>query len=599
MKFPSSTLVVLPALLSAFVAAVPSPAAFDQRPFQNTHSDRLQPSPWYNVPGRLVEWFRGRHKPCHASSNKAESLPPAHTFTRYTGDLVLRFNISTQDEAASLAEAADTLLLDVWEFAQNWVDIRLSKESVPLLLGLLPSSLQNSHTPLLREKALAQAIFDNYQKHNAPSLTTSPSHLPTRRPFSPHLEQATGAESNLFFADYQPFTVIEPWLRLLASLFTTHVRHINIGLTYEGRNIPALRVGAHPTNREDPNPPKRKTILVMGGLHAREWISTTTVNYIAYSLITGYGKNQLITRLLESFDFVFIPTLNPDGYIYTWETDRLWRKNRQQTGIRFCQGIDLDRSFGFEWSTTDNPCSESFSGDTPFDAVESRRLSEWAKAETENNNVDFVGFLDLHSYSQEILYPYSYSCTDTPPGLENLEELAFGMGKAIRITQGHGYEIMPACEGNVAASSSSKGARQHLLPRMELSGGSALDYFYGNMSVRYAYQIKLRDRGTYGFLLPKDHIIPTGKEILNAVLYFGGFLGEIYDTDAFKEVTLTKPAEMETLESEDVQKDDLTAAVAEDVEEMMIVEDEERAIVVEDLLDPAEVNWELKRRRRR
>jgi extracellular matrix protein 14 len=226
-----------------------------------------------------------------------------------------------------------------------------------------------------------------------------------------------------------------------------------------------------------------------------------------------------------------IPTLNPDGYIYTWETDRLWRKNRQQTGIRFCQGLDLDRSFGFEWSANDSPCSESFPGETPFQAIEAHRLAEWARNETAHHHVDFVGFLDLHSYSQQILYPYSYSCAAEPPGLENLEELAMGLSKAIRVTNGHDYEVLPACEGNVGAASSpgSKQQQQHLRPRVEASGGSALDFFYRTIGVRYAYQLKLRDRGTYGFLLPKENIIPTGKEILNAVLYFADFLHDLYD----------------------------------------------------------------------
>jgi extracellular matrix protein 14 len=201
---------------------------------------------------------------------------------------VLRFNISTAEESASLADAADTLLLDVWGFAHNWVDIRLSKDTVPLLLGLLPPSLQHAHTALLREQELAQAIVDSYQKHH--DRPTAEGVLPARRPFSPDLEPSTRAETNIFFADYQPFSVIEPWLRLMASLFTTHVRHESIGLSYEGRDIPALRIGVHPTNNDDPNPPRRKTILLTGSLHAREWISTTTVNYIAYSLITGYGK---------------------------------------------------------------------------------------------------------------------------------------------------------------------------------------------------------------------------------------------------------------------------------------------------------------------
>jgi extracellular matrix protein 14 len=49
---------------------------------------------------------------------------------RYNDHVVLRFNISTVDEAKSLAEATNILLLDVWESDDNWVDIRLSKDVV-------------------------------------------------------------------------------------------------------------------------------------------------------------------------------------------------------------------------------------------------------------------------------------------------------------------------------------------------------------------------------------------------------------------------------------------------------------------------------------
>lgn len=373
---------------------------------------------------------------------------------------------------------------------------------------------------------LAQRIYQTY-----PSITFSERELRDTRDqdalFTPRLRAARDSVDNIFFQDYQPLSVIVPWMKLMASMFTTHVQLINIGISYEGRDIPALRIGVHPTNDQE-DTGKRPTILIVGGSHAREWISVSSVTYIAWSLITSYGKSPSITKLLQEFDWVFVPTLNPDGYVFTWENDRLWRKNRQQTSLRFCRGLDLDRAFDFEWDGTSyqsNPCSESYPGDEPFQAVESHRLAVWTKNETENNNVKFVGFLDLHSYSQQVLYPYSYSCKASPPSQENLEELGMGLAKAIRLSSGEYYDVQSACEGAVPfASKTPAQKKSDVKTRTETGGGSAIDWFYHEMGVRYSYQIKLRDTGSYGFLLPSENIIPTGEEAFNALKYFGDFL---------------------------------------------------------------------------
>lgn len=494
----------------------------------------------------------------------------------------MRFNISSADEASALAEASDILFLDVWEFNENWVDIRIAKDVVLSLLGLLPPSLQTSHVALMQDLDLAQAIFDSY-----PSPSSTQTH--DDRSFTPTLRTSSSTE-NLFFQDYQPLSVIIPWMNLLASMFPTHVRRINVGISFEGRDIPALRVGVHPTNGEQPSDP-RKTVLVTAGSHAREWISTSTVNYLAWSLITSYGKYSTATHLLESFDFVFVPTLNPDGYVYSWETDRLWRKNRQPTSLRFCRGVDLDRTYPFQWdgeSTRGNPCSESFAGDSPFAGVEARRFAEWAKNETENNNVNFVGFLDLHSYSQQVLYPYSFSCSTQPPTLEDLEELALGLAKAIRISRkGRSYKATSACEGNVIVSKNTPDGKKEkiLLPRIETGGGSALDWFYHELRVKHAYQIKLRDTGSYGFLLPKENIVPTGQEMLDAVLYLGRYmLGTVGLED--EETENSKPLEGQKPTEQIPNEDD-----AEGYEEVTGVE--------EDAADEYDTPWELRRRIKR
>ena len=508
--------------------------------------DSLIRSVWRVPQRKNSHRTNGKNCPSHSDATALQ--------TRYGGDLVLRFEIKTHEEAKALADAINILFLDVWEFAQDWVDIRLSKDIVDSLLGLLPSSLQHAHTPLMHD--LAKAIHNSYQSSAFADLSTPTSE--GTRPFNPDIRQKAD-EPNIFFRNYQPLSVITPWLRLLRSLFPTHVRLVSIGTSYEGRDIPALRVGVHPTNSEKPLE-KRKTIIIAGGAHAREWISTSTVNYVAYSFITAYGRDREITKLLQKFDFLFIPTLNPDGYAYTWESDRLWRKNRQQTSLRFCRGLDLDRAYGFEWDTdaisNDNPCSESFSGESPFEAVEAYRFAQFVRNETANNNVDFVGYLDLHSYSQQILYPYSYSCTSKPPNLENLEELAVGLAKAIRLSGGESYGIISACEGSVpfksCSHSSSTQGQQARWPRMETGGGSALDWMYHEIDVRHSFQLKLRDTGSYGFLLPSENIVPTGKEIFKAVEYFAQFLSgnkgiEIEDNDdaPIKDPILSHPAKAE------------------------------------------------------
>lgn len=379
----------------------------------------------------------------------------------------------------------------------------------------------------MQDLDLAQAVFDTYPSSSA---HTRPQPEPSTPFFTHQISSIPSANTeNIFFNDYQPLSVIRPWLSLLRSMFPTHVRLLSIGESYEGQTIPAVRVGVHPTNDEEPHA-SRQTIVVSGGSHAREWIGTSTVNYLLWSFITSYGKSATITKLVEQYDWVFIPTINPDGYDYTWNNDRLWRKNRQPTNLRFCQGVDIDRSFSFQWDgeqSRSNPCSESFAGDEAFESVEARALADWARNETENHGVEFVGFLDLHSYSQQVLYPYSFSCDDQPPNEEDLEETALGLAKAIRLAKGgHFYTVGRACEGNVAVFRDGKDRK--IFPRMETGGGSALDWFYHEMHVKYAYQIKLRDTGSYGFLLPRENIVPTGKETLDALLYLGrSLIGDV------------------------------------------------------------------------
>lgn len=457
----------------------------------------------------VVELLFGRHPAKAANPAGPHRNPPA----QYAGERVLRFNVSTLDEEAALAEAAGRLFLDVWAFSGDYVDIRLHADQVAPLFGLLPPSLRSSQSTLIPD--LAAAV---YQSRPAEGGRTEPTD-PETEPWS--VGTQLGASDNLFFQDYQPLNVIVRWMRLVEAMFPSYVDYISVGKSYEGRDMPALRVGM-PALANSFRP--RKTLVVSGGLHAREWISTTSVNYLAWSFVTSFGKEPMVTKLLEEVDIVFMPALNPDGIEYSWQVDRLWRKSRQGTSMRFCRGINLDHAFGFAWDGSGpqhDPCSESYGGEEPFQAVEAKQLATWATNEAINNNVQFVGLVDLHSYSQQILFPYSYTCAVDPPNLENLQELAAGIAKAIRISNGETYSTTSACEGAVVAE---KSRRDAILPRIESGGGSAVDWFYHELGARYSYQIKLRDTGSHGFLLPREHIVPTGEEMFSAMKYLGDYI---------------------------------------------------------------------------
>ncbi|KAI1609634.1 zinc carboxypeptidase [Exophiala viscosa] len=443
---------------------------------------------------------------------------PENFKARYGNEVVLRFDVRTEDEAKALSKAAQDLYLDIWEATDDWVDIRIAKDIIPPFLDLLPSTVHVSYRPLMHD--LARAIYDTY-----PDRPYSEDHSIESRLTTPYSRSTcAGPPQDLFFQDYQPLSVLYPWLRLIASLFPAHATLISIGQSAEGRDIPALKLGRRSDNNGDPHT-KRRTLLVVGGSHAREWIAISTTAFVAYNLVTRYGHPQYstVTKLLNHFDVVFVPVLNPDGYEYTWTTDRLWRKNRQSTSLPFCPGIDLDRSFGFGWDghgDSTNACSDDYPGPRPLAATEAQILTDWARNETRDNDVEFVSYLDFHSYSQEILYPFSYTCDVNPPNLEDLEEVAMGIAKSFRLTNGRYYGVESACSGSITFRDKVKKTRVQL----ESQGGSALDFFYHDLDVKLAFQVKLRDTGTYGFLLPKSNIVPTGEEAYEAVMGLGRWL---------------------------------------------------------------------------
>lgn len=243
---------------------------------------------------------------------------------------------------------------------------------------------------------------------------------------------------------------------MLISDYPQLASKVDMGQSYEGRPIDGIKLS---TGTDQPKP----QILVLAGQHAREWISISTTLFLAHTLLTELSYPDItrneVKDIFDSFDFVFVPCVNPDGYVYSWSNDRLWRKSRQPVSER-CRGIDLNKNWAHAFATPQqpNPCLDSWPGSTPFEAVELQGLRDYV---TDASN-HVISFIDLHSFGQMILIPWSSDCNTIVRDYEDLTEAALGAAKRAQDMYGKDFEVGQSCEVNY------------------LSTGEATDWTYGN-----------------------------------------------------------------------------------------------------------------------
>ena len=85
--------------------------------------------PWRKLADSLIRRIWGSSI---QESSFDDNLAEASISSRYGGEVVLRFIISTQEEARSLHEATNILFLDVWQINEKWIDIRIAKDVVSI-----------------------------------------------------------------------------------------------------------------------------------------------------------------------------------------------------------------------------------------------------------------------------------------------------------------------------------------------------------------------------------------------------------------------------------------------------------------------------------
>ncbi|KAK7497683.1 hypothetical protein BaRGS_00011078 [Batillaria attramentaria] len=269
----------------------------------------------------------------------------------------------------------------------------------------------------------------------------------------------------------------------------------SLGQSFEGRDTQYVTI----TQKTAGGTKRDKYLIVIdAGIHAREWIAPAMALNIINKLAFNPDNDTDVAEMLEKFDWVVAPSINPDGYEYSHESryTRLWRKTRTTKHHSYCRGVDPNRNFGFDWNPavggSSDPCSDIYAGPRAFSEPETENVRQWL---TNMRNRAKL-YLTLHAYGQYMLYPYGSDENRRREDEDLLVEVANAFANVLN-SKGRRYSV-----GNSAGL---------LYP----AAGGADDYAKGELGISLSYtpelapgadDPKVQTDWRVGFMLPKRKI---------------------------------------------------------------------------------------------
>ncbi|XP_043927513.1 carboxypeptidase B2 isoform X2 [Protopterus annectens] len=255
-----------------------------------------------------------------------------------------------------------------------------------------------------------------------------------------------------YYEQYHPLSEIYAWMIQISDRYPELLQLIPIGSSYEKRPLYVLKLYGKQRKA-------KSAVWIDCGIHAREWVSPAFCQWFV-------------------------------GH------DRMWRKNRAKYDDSNCIGTDLNRNFDAGWcgpGASKNPCDATYCGPFPESEPEVRAVARFLRWNKEN----IKGYITIHSYSQMLLFPYSYT-TNKAKDHKELSDMATKAVNAIKNYYYNRYTAGPGAE------------------TIYLAPGGSDDWAY-DIGIKYSFTFELRDKGQYGFLLPPNLIKPTCLETLTAV----------------------------------------------------------------------------------
>ncbi|XP_058834022.1 carboxypeptidase B1-like [Topomyia yanbarensis] len=376
----------------------------------------------------------------------------------YQGYKVYEVQQKTREQANFLYELEQSNSnLDFWHLSKRLND----KAQV-----LVPPKEQRTFVADLMKNGFQYSVLVHDVENTIDDYSAS---VASRKPVS--------AEDRILHG-YLRHSDVNQYLDELASKFPAKVKVEQIATSYEGRPLKTITINDKRNN---------SVIFLDAGIHAREWIAPATALYAINQLVENANENA---DILSNLTWVILPVVNPDGYEYSHQMERFWRKTRKPAGK--CIGTDGNRNFDFHWGevgASSSACSETYKGDAPFSEPETRAVRD----EISKLKGQCKFYLSLHSYGNYLLYPWGYT-SDLPDTWRDIDEVAQAGAAAIEQATGTKYTVGSSTNELYAAA-----------------GGSD-DWAFAKADVPVAIVMELPGGGFGGFNPPASSIETSVKE---------------------------------------------------------------------------------------
>jgi hypothetical protein len=182
--------------------------------------------------------------------------------------------------------------------------------------------------------------------------------------------------------------------------------------THEGRPVYWIRISDQPQTTD----PSEPAVLYTALHHAREPNSLSQLIFFMWYLLENYGSDEEVTYLVDNLSLVFVPCVNPDGYLFNEANNPngggMWRKNRRPNG-NGSFGVDLNRNYGLAWGhdnigSSPNTDAQTYRGPGPFSEPETRMIRDLCLAHP------FRIALNYHTFGNLLVYPWGFTDSATP-----------------------------------------------------------------------------------------------------------------------------------------------------------------------------------------